>query len=424
MTFEEEVQLKQEQIAQAGADAAGAGSARGPVVTIMGHVDHGKTSLLDAIRKTNVAERRGRRHHPAHRRLPGRGRRPPDRLPRHPGPRGLHHDARPRRQGHRHRRPGGRGRRRRHAADRSRRSTTRGPPRCRSSSRSTRSTSRTPTWTASSSELADHGLVPEDWGGETVMVPSLGARRAGHRRAARDDPPHRRHPRPQGQPRASPRQGVVLEARKEVGRGIVATVLVQNGTLRVGDVFVAGATCGRVRAMIDDDGKRIKEAGPSTPVEVTGFADVPEAGDPLQVVDDEAKAREHRRVPRQEQRRRELAAVAGRACRSSSSSAASRRARSRSCRSSSRPTCRARSRCCATRSTKLSTDKVKVNVIHSRRRRHLDQRRAARLGVEGDHHRLQRPPGAQRRRAGREGRRRHPALHRHLRADRRAARRR
>ena len=88
-----------------------------------------------------------------------------------------------------------------------------------------------------------------------------------------------------------PSRGVVLEAQKEVGRGIVATVLVQDGTLHVGDAFFSGSTWGRVRAMSDERGERVKEVGPATPVQVTGFEDVPNAGDTLQVVDDETQAR-------------------------------------------------------------------------------------------------------------------------------------
>jgi translation initiation factor IF-2 len=87
-------------------------------------------------------------------------------------------------------------------------------------------------------------------------------------------------------------EGTVIEARLDKGRGAVATVLVQQGTLSVGDIIVAGAASGRVRALITDRGDQIKEAGPSTPVEVLGFADAPEAGDRLAVVESEARARE------------------------------------------------------------------------------------------------------------------------------------
>jgi translation initiation factor IF-2 len=89
-----------------------------------------------------------------------------------------------------------------------------------------------------------------------------------------------------------PAEGAVVEAKLDKGRGPLATVLVQRGTLRVGDVFVVGAISGKVRAMIDDKGKQVKEAGPSTPVEVLGLSGVPSAGDTLTVVENEARARE------------------------------------------------------------------------------------------------------------------------------------
>ncbi|WP_333573707.1 translation initiation factor IF-2 [Sphingomonas sp.] len=87
-------------------------------------------------------------------------------------------------------------------------------------------------------------------------------------------------------------EGTVIEAKLDKGRGPVATILVNRGTLRVGDVFVVGAESGKVRAMIDDKGRQIKEAGPAMPVEVLGISGVPSAGDPMQVVENEARARE------------------------------------------------------------------------------------------------------------------------------------
>ena len=89
-----------------------------------------------------------------------------------------------------------------------------------------------------------------------------------------------------------PAEGTVIEAKLDKGRGPVATVLVNRGTLKVGDVFVIGAESGKVRALVDDKGRQIKEAGPSMPVEVLGISGVPSAGDPLQVVENEARARE------------------------------------------------------------------------------------------------------------------------------------
>src|SRR5437588_13041331 len=103
-----------------------------------------------------------------------------------------------------------------------------------------------------------------------------------------------------------PARGTVIEARLEKGRGPVATVLVQDGTLRVGDAAVVGETYGRIRAMTDDKGARVQAAGPSTPVEVSGLSDVPAAGDLVEVVTNEriAKAvaeerRERRRATEQ-----------------------------------------------------------------------------------------------------------------------------
>jgi translation initiation factor IF-2 len=87
-------------------------------------------------------------------------------------------------------------------------------------------------------------------------------------------------------------KGLVVEAQLDKGRGPVATVLVQSGTLKVGDVVLAGQTYGRVRAMLDEDGKVVKEAGPSTPVEIQGLTEVPQAGDEFMVLTDERRARE------------------------------------------------------------------------------------------------------------------------------------
>ncbi|GIX16427.1 MAG: hypothetical protein KatS3mg119_0613 [Rhodothalassiaceae bacterium] len=103
-----------------------------------------------------------------------------------------------------------------------------------------------------------------------------------------------------------PAEGVIIEAKLEQGRGPVATVLVRRGTLRVGDVFVAGAEWGRVRAMMDERGRKLKEAGPSQPVEVLGLQGTPEAGDDFVVVGDEAKAREVAEYRKEQRRRKRL----------------------------------------------------------------------------------------------------------------------
>ena len=140
-------------------------------------------------------------------------------------------------------------------------------------------------------QLTEHGLVPEEWGGDVICVPvsaltgmnidsllenvllvaEMQELKANPNRKAR---------------------GAVIEARLDKGRGPVATILVQNGTLHVGDTIVAGTTVGRVRVMLNDKGERVKEAGPSVPVEITGLDDVPSAGDTFDAVSDERLARE------------------------------------------------------------------------------------------------------------------------------------
>ena len=140
-------------------------------------------------------------------------------------------------------------------------------------------------------ELTEYGLIPEEWGGDTIcvevsakkninidkllemvlLVAEMKELKANPNRMAK---------------------GTVIEAQLDKGRGPVATLLVQNGTIKVGDTIVAGTAVGRVRAMIDDKGKQIKKAGPSIPVEILGLSEVPEGGDVFYAVEDERKARE------------------------------------------------------------------------------------------------------------------------------------
>jgi translation initiation factor IF-2 len=140
-------------------------------------------------------------------------------------------------------------------------------------------------------ELSELGLVPEEWGGNTICVPVSAKKNIGIDNllemillvAEMED--LKANPN-------KPARGTIIEAKLEKGKGPVATVIVQNGTLQIGDAILAGTVYGKVRAMFDDKGRRIKKAGPSMPVEVLGFSEVPEAGDKLIVVEDEKKARE------------------------------------------------------------------------------------------------------------------------------------
>jgi translation initiation factor IF-2 len=285
ISFEQEAERKQEI-----ADRAEDHISRSPVVTIMGHVDHGKTSLLDAIRETNVtaSEAGGITQHIGAYQVDVKGRgitfldtpgHEAFTLMRARGAQvtdivvlvvaaddgvmpqtieAIHHakaaavplivainkiD-----------KPGAQ-------LDRVKQS------------------------------LADQGLLAEDWGGDVVMVPVSAKMKTNLDLLLEmillvaDMKDLKSNPRRLA-------AGVVLEAKVDKGRGCVATVLVQNGSLHLGDSFVAGAVHGRVRALINDRAAHISEAGPSVPVEIQGLQDLPQAGDTFQVFEDSAKARQ------------------------------------------------------------------------------------------------------------------------------------
>ncbi|MBQ3640852.1 translation initiation factor IF-2 [bacterium] len=135
-------------------------------------------------------------------------------------------------------------------------------------------------------QLTEYGLVPEEWGGDTICVKVSALQGKGidelleyillvaevqNLRAVA----------------SAPATGVIIEAKLDKGKGPVATLLVQNGTLHTGDCFVVGSVCGKVRALLSDSGERIKEAGPSTPVEILGLTEVPQAGDTFEAVENE-----------------------------------------------------------------------------------------------------------------------------------------
>ena len=140
-------------------------------------------------------------------------------------------------------------------------------------------------------ELSDLGLMPEEWGGQTVMVEVSAKKRQNLDLLLEmillvSD---------MGDLKANPKRaavGTVLEAELDKGRGPVATILVQDGTLHVGDTVIAGPVLGKVRALIDDRGRHVKLAGPSIPVEVLGLAALPQPGDSFQAINDAAKARQ------------------------------------------------------------------------------------------------------------------------------------
>ncbi len=307
VSFEEELELSRAaQGAKEGEAPAAPRVPRAPVVTVMGHVDHGKTSLLDAIRQTKVAEGEagGITQHIGAYRVEVNGK--PIVFLDTPG----------------------------HEAFTSMRA--RGAkatdivvlvvaaddgvmPQTIEAINHARA-AKVPIVVAINKidkananpdrvkkELADHGVLLESWGGDVPSAEISALKKQGidhllelvlivadlQELTA---------------PLAEEARGAVLEARRDAGRGNVVTVLVQSGTLSIGDVFFAGSVFGRVRSMHDDRGAKVALAGPATPVEVTGFEDLPQAGDTFQVVEDEAKARSIVSFRQQKDRDRVMAA--------------------------------------------------------------------------------------------------------------------
>ena len=160
-------------------------------------------------------------------------------------------------------------------------------------------------------ELMEHGLVPEEWGGDTICVEVSAKKRqnikellemvllVAEMKELKANPDRKA-------------KGTVIESQLDKGRGSVATVLVQNGTLHVGDYVVAGTASGRVRAMNNDKGKSVKKAGPSIPVEILGLSEVPEGGDEFYIVEDERKARsvvENRKFQEKKEKQKSATAI-------------------------------------------------------------------------------------------------------------------
>ena len=263
---------------------------RAPVVTVMGHVDHGKTTLLDAIRETRVAEReaggitqhigaytvqvKNRRvvfldtpGHEAFTMMRARGARVTDIVVLVVA---ADDGVMPQTQ---------------EAIDHAQAARVPIIVAINKIDKPDANTDRV------KRELADRGLTPEEWGGQTVTVETSAKKKQNLELLLEmillvSD---------LGELRADPKRsaaGTVLEAKLDRGRGPVATVLVQDGTLSVGDNFIAGTVVGRVRALIDEEGHPVKTVDPSTPVEVLGLAGVPQPGDAFQALHDAAKARQ------------------------------------------------------------------------------------------------------------------------------------
>ena len=278
---------------------------RAPVVTVMGHVDHGKTRLLDAIRKTNVIEREaggitqhiGAYHvtvdkgtivfldtpgHEAFTAMRARGAQVTDIVV-------LVVAA-----------DGGVMPQTREAVSHARAA---GVPIVVAINKVDLPNANPD---KVKQDLTEFKLVPEDWGGDTIMVEVSAKEHQGIEELLEmillqtEIMELKANPKLRG-------KGVVIESAMDRGRGPVATVLVQKGTLRVGDPFLAGLHHGKVRALMDDQGKKVESAGPSMPIVVLGFSGVPQAGDSFVVVRDERKARQIGAIRLKRQHEEELA---------------------------------------------------------------------------------------------------------------------
>lgn len=156
------------------------------------------------------------------------------------------------------------------------------------------------------SELSEQGIISEEWGGHNIFVEVSAKKRMGIEHLLEMILLQAEIMELKANPEREAR-GTIIEAKLDRGRGPVATLLVQTGTLKVGEALLSGMHVGKVRALIDDSGKRINIAGPSTPVEVIGFSEVPSAGDVFSVVEDEKRARQVAMTRLQKQRSLEIA---------------------------------------------------------------------------------------------------------------------
>src|SRR5262245_46121799 len=265
-------------------------SLRPPVVTVMGHVDHGKTSLLDAIRKSKVAEKEFggiTQHIGAYQVATSHGKVTFLDTPGHEAFTAMR----------------ARGAQATHrgilvvAADDG------VMPQTVEAINHARA-ANVPIIVAVNKvdkpeadpdrvkrELSNHNLVPEDWGGQTIYVPTSAKKGTGIEQLLEMSALQAEILELKANPNRAAK-GVVIESRLDRGRGPVATVLVQPGTVKEGDAVVVGANSGRIRALIDATGRKAKTAGPSDPVEILGLSGVPSAGDVLVAVSDERKARQ------------------------------------------------------------------------------------------------------------------------------------